>query len=40
MKQRYVSRNSSKSKKDHFVARDDSLLNEIKLEFESGGGEQ
>ena len=41
MKQKHAPRNSSKSRKDHFAdARDDSLLNEIKLEFESGGGEQ
>ena len=41
MKQKHAPRNSSKSRKDHFAdARDDSLLNEIKLEFESSGGEQ
>ena len=41
MKQQNAPRNSSKSKKSHFAeARDDSLLNEIKLEFESDGGEQ
>ena len=41
VKQQNAPRNSSKSKMDRFDARDDSLLNEIKLEFEeSGGGEQ